>query len=103
MALATIEKQGDVLTVRLECRLDTPRTPLVDQELQPHLSDDIRHIVMDFSHVEYITSSGLRLLLWLEQLMEDRGGEVQVIHAVEPVQKVFQLSGFMNVIHFIPD
>ena len=102
MAIAVIEKQGTVLNVRPEGRIDTVRTPLLDRELQPHL-EGVQQIVMDFSDVEYISSSGLLLLLWLEQMVEKRGGEVQLIHANKEVMKIIKLSGFINVVHLIPD
>ncbi|MBO7674877.1 MAG: STAS domain-containing protein [Atopobiaceae bacterium] len=102
MAIASIEKQASTLLVQPSGRLDTVRTPLLDKELQPHL-DGINTIVMDFSQVEYITSSCLRLLLWLEQLVEDRGGEVQLTHAGSTVLKVLDLSGFRDAIHVIED
>ena len=102
MAIATIEKQGDTLKVRPEGRLDTIRTPLLDAEWQPHL-EGIQKIEMDFTDVEYISSSCLRLLLWLEQQLEERGGGMQVVHASQPIIKILQLTGFMNVVHVIPD
>lgn len=102
MAIAVIEKQGTVLNVRPSGRVDTVRTPLLDRELQPHL-DGVQEIVMDFAEVEYISTSGLRLLLWLEQMVEARGGEVRLIHANEAVMKVIKLSGFTNVLHVIAD
>ena len=102
MAIAVIEKQGTVLTVRPQGRVDTVRTPLLDRELQPYL-DGVQQIVMDFSDVEYISSSGLRLLLWLEQTMEEREGEVQLIHANATVMKIIKLSNFINVVHVIAD
>ena len=102
MAIAVIEKQGTLLNVLPEGRIDTVRTPLLDRELQQHL-DGVQQIVMDFSDVEYISSSGLRLILWLEQKVEERGGEVQLIHANEAVMKIIKLSGFMNVVRVIAD
>ena len=102
MAVAVIEKQGDILNVRPEVRMDTVHTPLLDRELQPYL-EGVREIVMDFSEVEYISSSGLRLLLWLEQMTEERDGEVRLTHANESVLKIIRLAGFENVIHVIPD
>ena len=69
-----IERQGNTLTVRPEGPLDTVRTPVLENELQPQL-DGIEHIIMDFNGVKYIASSGLRLLLVLENQMEERGGE----------------------------
>lgn len=68
--------------------------------MQPYL-EGVSQIVMDFFKVLYVSSSGLRLLLWLEQEMEARGGEVQVTHANESVLKIFTLAGFMNVVRVI--
>lgn len=102
MAIASIERQGDMLIVRPSGRLDTAKTPILDRELQPHL-DGIRNIEMDFSQVEYITSSCLRLLLWLEQELEDRGGEVRLVHAGCAVLKVLDLAGFRDVVRVIED
>ena len=56
---------------------------------------------MDFSKVEYISFSCLRLLMWLEQEMEKRGGEVQVVRVHEAILKIFELAGFMTVVHVI--
>ena len=38
MAMAVIEKQGTVLNVRPEGRVDTARTPLLDREGEPVIS-----------------------------------------------------------------
>ena len=100
MSVAVIEKQGTTLNVCPEGRLDTTRSPQLNQELKPYLAD-ANQIVMDFSKVEYISSAGLRVLMWLEQEMEKRGGEVHVTHAREGVLKVFELAGFMTVVHVI--
>ena len=102
MSFAVIEKQGSTLTVRPVGSVDVVSTPLLDNELQPHL-DGVRQIVMDFSGVDYISTSGLRLLLRLEKMTEERGGEVRLIHANEEVMTVLRLSGFMNVVRVAAD
>ena len=102
MAIAAIEKNGATLTVCPEGRLDTVRAPQLDKELQPHLAG-VSQVVMDFSNVLYISSSALRLLLCLEQTMEDRGGEVQVTHANEAVLSSLDLAGFMDIVHVVTE
>ena len=102
MAIAVIEKQGTVLNVRPEGRVDTVRPPLLARELQPHL-DGVQQIVMDFSDVEYISSSGLRLLLWLGQKVVGGHSGGRLIHANEAVMKIIKLSGFINVVRVIAE
>jgi anti-sigma B factor antagonist len=100
MSAAMIDKQGTTLSVCPEGKLDSVQTPQLEKELQPYLADTTQ-IAMDFSNVEYVSSAGLRLLLYLEQEMEKRGGEVQVAHAHEDILRVLELAGFMDVVHVI--
>ena len=102
MSVAVIVKQGTTLNVCPEGRLDAVRSPMLQNEMEPYLAD-ANQIVMDFSGVEYISSGGLRVLMWLEMEMEKRGGEVQVTHAHEDVLKIFELAGFMSVVHVITE
>ena len=70
MAIAVLDKQGTTLNIRItENALDAARTPQMDKDMAPYLVDT-QHIVMDFSQVEYVSSSGLRMLLWLAKKME---------------------------------
>ena len=102
MSIAATEKQGTVLIVRPEGRLDTLRAPQLEQELQPRL-EGVSQVMMDFSNVLYISSGGLRLLLCLEQTMEDRGGEVQVTHANEAVLNILDMAGFMDIVRVVTE
>ena len=102
MAIAAIEKKGTTLNVCPEGRLDAVRTPQLDKELEPHLAG-VTQVVMDFSKVMYISSSCLRLLMWLAQEMKKRGGEVQVINAHQTVLHVIEMTGFTAAVHVITD
>ena len=97
MSYTIFEKEGTLLTVRPEGRLDTATSPELDEELKPYL-DGVQHMIMDFERVEYVSSGGLRLLLNLEQQLEDRGGNMKLIHVNKYIIEVFELTGFMNVI-----
>lgn len=62
MAMANFEKKGKTLTIQPQGRMDTARTPLPAQEVQAYM-DGIENVAFDMTNVEYISSSGLRLLL----------------------------------------
>ena len=47
--------------------------------------------------LEYISSSGLRVLLSAEKLMSTRGG-MKVINVNEDVMDVFKLTGFVDIL-----
>ena len=90
-------KQSNVLTVKPADRLDTVTSPVLENEMRQHL-DGITEIIMDFSEVRYISSSGIRVLLAVHQLMENRGGSMKLIHVNEFVIEIFDLVGFMDMV-----
>ena len=91
------EKKGSLLTVKPKGRLDSAASALLDEELARQM-DGVTEIIMDFEQVEYIASSGLRVLLTAEQRMEDCGGKMKLIHVNEYIIAIFDLVGFMDVI-----
>lgn len=97
MSTTIFEKQGANLTVYPKGRLDTVSSPVLEQELQQYL-DGVQYVTMDFAEVDYITSGGLRVLLATDQILEDRGGNLRVIHVNEHILEVFQLVGFMEIV-----
>lgn len=102
MSDTVFEKQGNTLTVRPKGRLDTVSSPVLDRELQEY-AEDVQEMVFDFTNVDYISSGGLRVLLGWEQKLEERGGEIRVIHANSSVLKIFDLVGFSEVVNVVPD
>ena len=98
MSATVFEKKGTLLTVKPEGRLDTTTSPVLESELRQYL-DGVQEVIMDFTGVEYISSGGLRVLLATEQLLENRGGSMKLIHVNEHIIEIFELVGFMDVVN----
>ena len=97
MSTTIFEKQGTNLTVKPQGRLDTATSPVLEKEMQQYL-DGVLNVTMDFADVEYISSGGLRVLLSTDQILEERGGNLRIIHVNEHILEVFQLVGFMEIV-----
>ena len=97
MSSTVYEKNGSLLTVLPEGRLDTATSPVLEQEVRQRL-EGVKDIVMDFAKVDYISSGGLRALLSIEQVLEDRGGSLCLRHVNENIIEIFELVGFMEVV-----
>lgn len=48
--------------------------------------------VMDFSHCEFIDSSGLGVLVSIYKRCAEKGGTVRILHMKPQVMKIFQLT-----------
>ncbi len=93
----TIAKQtaGDTLIVTLDGRLDTITSPDLEQALADLAG--VKHLVLDFSKISYISSAGLRVLLALQKRMGMQGDMV-VRHVDKMVMEVLEMSGFVDIL-----
>ena len=94
----TINKyqNGNTLVIALEGRLDTTTAPELDKELETGL-DDVTDLVFDFAKLEYITSAGLRALLYAYKTMRAKG-TMKVINVNEVIKEVFEVTGFSGIL-----
>ena len=89
--------EGNTLTLALEGRLDTTTAPELEQVLKAEL-DRVDALVLDFSGLEYISSTGLRVLLSAHKAMAKKGG-MKVTHVSEMVMEVFEVTGFSDILN----
>ncbi len=96
----TIQKNvaGGAVTIALEGRLDTTTSPELEVVLKEVLPD-ATEMVFDLAALEYISSSGLRVLLMAQKQMNKQGP--MVIKGVnEIVMEVFEVTGFSDILTF---
>lgn len=96
MNLEIIETDG-ILTGVLSGYIDTATSEQVGQEMEPLLKQANRAIEIDCSKLEYISSSGLRLLLSLRKQVAADGGSLVIRNINDEIRKVFTLTGFFKL------
>ena len=84
-------------TITLDGKLDTSTASFV-QEKFDEIPANVSHITVDMEQLNYICSSGLRVLLKETKLMNNRGGDVEVINANEDIREVFKITGFNKIL-----
>ena len=91
-------RNGDSLTVVLEGRLDTLTSPELDEYLAKYYAS-ITDLTLDLEKLEYMSSSGLRVILKAQKAMQDKGG-ILIRHANKLVMGVFSVTGFGKILRF---
>lgn len=92
------KKDGTTLTVTPEGRLDTATSPELEKRMTPEM-EGMTEIIIDLANVEYVSSGGLRVLLSVEQEMEERGGKLTVIHVNSHIMEILDITGFLDIIN----
>ena len=88
--------EGTTRTLALEGRLDTTTAPQLEGEVKGALTG-VTELVLDFSQLEYISSAGLRVILYAQKVMNKQGTMV-LRHVNEMVMEVFEITGFSTIL-----
>lgn len=91
----TIKSDSNKKLIYVEGRIDTSNYSELERVLESldYENDDI---TFDFSRVQYITSSGLRVLLICRR--NTTQDKMHIINVNDPVYEVFETSGFLSMI-----
>ena len=83
------------LILNVEGRVDTATSP----ELETMLKSEIQNyskLIFDFKNLDYISSSGLRILLGTQKFMGEQG--MKVINVNDTVYEIFEITGFSLIV-----
>lgn len=93
-----IDKTGErQVTLTLIGRLDTSVTQAVEREIKPLFEYYETEIVIDCSQLEYISSSGLRILMHIAQQGWINHCQMYVDGLQPQVYDVFKTTGFVHL------
>ena len=95
-----LEELTDRYLVTLEGELDTVAATEVEKVLQPLYKGDGRDVIIDCSGLEYIASSGLRILIGILKGAKAGGSKVVIRNLNDDIKNVFKLTGFINLFEF---
>jgi anti-anti-sigma factor len=96
----SIEQLADKFLVTLDGELDTAAAAEVEQTLQPLYNSNGLDIVIDCTKLEYIASSGLRILISILKGAKNGGSKVTLKNMNDDIKDVFKLTGFLSLFNF---
>lgn len=92
-------RDGERLMVRMAGELDHCCAQSVRRDLDALIADpSVRALILDFSALQFMDSSGIGVILGRYRQMRDRGGQVAVVHMNRHVARIFHMSGMDRVI-----
>lgn len=97
-----IEKDG-VPQVNLMGRLDNATSGDFEKSLQSLFNKTVGLALMDFSSLNYISSSGLRVILIAAKHAKQANGRL-ILFGLQPhVREVFQISGLLKILDVVDE
>ncbi len=86
-----------------EGALDTNTAPELEQEMTKLLEQGAKKIVVSGEKMDFISSTGLRILLATAQKLKNNNGELKICSLNEDVKEVFEISGFSSILMVYKD
>lgn len=96
-----VDKNNGILDILVIGRLDTVTAPQFRTQVSKVDFSDVQSLIMDFSDLQYISSSGLRELLSLKKRMGKKPFRIE--HVSPDVEDIFNVTGFSSLFDYTVD
>ena len=93
-----VERDFELVTLEVTGRLDTTTAPNLEAVIN-ELSDDTKELVFDIAELEYISSAGIRTLLYAYKKMNSNQGIMRIEKANDIVREVFEMTGLLEMLN----
>lgn len=90
----TTKWEDNILILKLKGRLDTNASMDFEQQVEEAIKFSKKNMILDFSELEYICSSGLRVIIQAAKKLKSLQGEVVLCCMEDYIKEVFEISGF---------
>lgn len=90
---------GNTLIINLGSELDHHNANIIREHSDKHIfSGQIKNIIFDFSHTDFMDSSGIGVIMGRYKLVDGIGGKVSIVNVNNSINRIFQISGLHKVI-----
>lgn len=88
---------GEVAVLEISGRLDSGASKELEDALMELIGGGTAKLLLDFAGVDYINSSGLRVLLMALQQLKKTGGKLHLCDIRDYMREVFEISGYTEI------
>ena len=97
-------KQGDALTVYLTGEIDHCVAEGLRNEIEMLIvAHDPHRLILDFSQVSFMDSSGIALILSALRRAREIGGKLRVSHVPHQAMRVLNAAGIERLVEIVPE
>lgn len=92
----SLNQNDSHLLIKITGWLDSQTAPEIDNVIRSSLTG-ITDLVFDFSELKYISSAGLRILLYANKIMLKQGS-MKITGCGPEILEIFDITGFSDIL-----
>jgi anti-sigma B factor antagonist len=96
------ESAGNIVILALEGRLDTLNFASLEKEMTGLTEKNQKDIILDCQDLDYVSSSGLRILLKSLKQVDTINGRFTICGLQPQIVQIFKISGFDHLFEIYP-
>ncbi len=89
-----VRESGDIRILDIAGRMDTVTSPAAEAAINQVLEAGIKKVILNLAGTEYVSSSGLRVLLITAKKIAASGGGLKICQSNQVVREILDISGF---------
>jgi len=88
-----VQREPERVVIALGGELDMASAPLLQKAIESEELADNGMVVLDLKDLQFIDSTGLRVILAARKLCTERGQELAVTHSSQQVERLLSVTG----------
>ncbi|SDB08397.1 anti-sigma B factor antagonist [Desulfonatronum thiosulfatophilum] len=93
----------EIVVFTLQGRLDGNEAQAFEERVLIKLDQGATKLVFDFHQLDYINSSGLRVLVMTYQRLQAANGRIAICGLKDYIQEIFDISGYNEIFAMYAD
>jgi len=99
--LITVEQAGEQEILLLDGELDPHTAPLLQEQVDALADQGRLDIVLDLSRLQFIDSSGLRVVISAHRDLGAKGGQLSLRSPSDTAQRLLEITGLVDHITIV--
>lgn len=92
MRVSTSLVDSEIVVLEVEGAIDAHTARQLERALNEPLAQGYRHLVLDASQVSFISSAGLRVIVYAHREASQHGGQLRLCGLPAQVRRVFEMA-----------
>ena len=92
-----MEDRDGVSVLNIKGRVDASNSGQIHERIMDEIEGGKDKVVVNFSEVSYISSAGLRVLIYASKALAKKQGSFSICSVNENIEKIFQVSGLAGL------
>lgn len=98
-----ITDNKEYITVFPETRLDLNASQILEKKLMKIVEEEQRHLLINFRYIDYLHSSGIRLMMTLHNRLLDQGNQLLLCEINDSVKKIIDFVDLHGIVKIFKD